>query len=57
MSYVQNSRSGYLYTSSFWILTQTLGVQSTGVDLSKILGQTKIFGAKGSNNWWQYRHF
>jgi len=26
----------------------------TGVDLSKILGKPKHWGAKGGNNWWKH---
>ena len=30
MSYVQNSRSGYKYASSFWTLTEALDVGASG---------------------------
>jgi len=33
------------------------GPTITGVDFTKILGETKYWGTKGGNNRWQHRRF
>jgi len=35
----------------------TYSIESTGVDLSKILGSKQNIGGKGGNNWWNHKRF